>query len=221
MRLFQFYEESNEHGITSTLNKFVFRNTEFVVVAKDLTDLKPAQDSLLENGLRFLDISSENLKKTDIRYPVKSRYYKLLKYTEKGYHVFAVVKGDELIGDVGYMTDEMSRLTPIRDLKWFGIELGEREAYMFDMFVSAHQRENNVTNLLVSNALNALKEKGKLRAYGYYDSDNIPALWFHRMHGYKELDKVKIQQFFVFKRVVGDSLLKQNKKIEITKRRTD
>lgn len=116
--------------------------------------------------------------------------------------MFAIVKGNELIGDVGYMTDTMSEHSSLKDLKRFGIELGGKDAYMFDMFVCPDQRGNNITNLLVSHALNALKEKGKERVYGYYDSDNVPALWFHRMHGYKEFDKVKIQQFLAFKRVL-------------------
>lgn len=201
MRYFQFQEEYKEHGIRATLEKFICRTTEFILVVKDLSNLKPAKDDLSIYGMRFMEISSDNLKTTALNYPVKSRYYKLSKYTKKGYKIFAILKGNELIADVCYITAKMSKLSPIEDLKWFKMQLKENETYMFDMFVKTGQRGSNVTNSLVNHALNALKEKAKLKVYGYYDSDNIPALWFHRMHGYKELEKIKTQQFFVFKRV--------------------
>lgn len=215
MRYFQFYEGYKERGMRSTLQKLNFRATEFVPVVKELTELKSAKELLPQDGLHFMEISATNLPETNLKYPVKSRYYKFLRYTKKGYKVFAVVKGDELLGDVCYMTAEMSKRSPIEDLKWFRIQLKENEAYMFDMFINAEHRGNNVTDLLIRYALSTLRKKGKKRAYGYYDSDNIPALWFHRVHGYKELGKIKIQQFIVFKRVI-DSLPDTTKRYEKT-----
>ncbi len=202
MRYFQFHEGYKEHGMRSTLQKLNFRATEFVPVVKELTELKSKKDTLSQYGLHFMEISAANLPETNLQYPVKSRYYKFLRYTKKGYNVFAVVKGDELLGDVCYMTAEMSKRSPIEDLEWFRIQLKENEAYMFDMFINADHRGKKITDLLLSHALSTLRKKGKKRAYGYYDSANIPALWFHRMHGYKELQKIRIQQFILFKRVI-------------------
>lgn len=209
MRYFQFYEGYKEQGMSLTLQKTIFRATEFVPVVKDLTGLKSPKETLAQNGLHFIEISAADLPEMNLKYPVKSRYYKVLKYTKKGYKIFAVVKGDELLGDVCYMTDEMSKRSPIEDLDWFRIQLKANEAYMFDMFVNANHRGNDLAGLLLSHALSTLREKGKKRAYGYYDSGNIPALWFHRMHGYKELDRIKILQFIVFKKVI-DSLGEYN-----------
>jgi ribosomal protein S18 acetylase RimI-like enzyme len=119
----------------------------------------------------------------------------MLKYLDNGYHGFSILKGKEIIGDIWYLNLNKSG-TGVKhpDLKLLDIKLKEKESYMFDMYIKPEERGNGTVNFLLGNALNALKEKGVMKVYGYYTAGNVPALWIHRTLGYKELKKLKVQR---------------------------
>jgi len=58
----------------------------------------------------------------------------------------------------------------------------------------------DLVNLLHGSALKALKDKGYERVYGYCTADNLPALWVHRIMGYKELGRLKMHRVGSFTR---------------------
>jgi L-amino acid N-acyltransferase YncA len=58
------------------------------------------------------------------------------------------------------------------------------------MYVRPEERGGGAVNYMLWKALNSLREEGFKRAYGYCAADNLPALWVHRIIGYKELDTI-------------------------------
>jgi GNAT superfamily N-acetyltransferase len=80
------------------------------------------------------------------------------------------------------------------------IQLGEDEAYMFDMYVTPDSRGKVAAGYLLSNALQDLKDSGFTRVYGFYEKDNLPALWIHRLFGYRELGKRKVSRLLLYRK---------------------
>ncbi len=199
LRLFQFREACQSVGMKSAIKKLIIWKREIYPVLKELDEVTP-MDAQRFIGLQLIEITKQNYDPHRYFLPFKSRKYKLQKYLKDGYRAFAAISGKEIAGEVWYTTSG-SDYKIISDLKLLNIRLAEDEVYMFDMFVSPHQRSRHVNDFLVNRSLMALKRKGYQRVYGYFDSDNIPALWFHRKHKYTELEKLDVTQFFLMKRV--------------------
>jgi GNAT superfamily N-acetyltransferase len=85
------------------------------------------------------------------------------------------------------------------DLQWLGINLEKNQVYSFDLFLDPQKRGDNAAAYLQSSFLEHLKEKGIRKVYGYFWSDNIPALWVHRQLKYRELNSVTVNRFFFIK----------------------
>jgi GNAT superfamily N-acetyltransferase len=199
MRYFQFREACESIGVRSAAKKLVYWQRQVIPVVKNLENVELIKNKGFEE-LEFFEITKADDDPHRFFHPVKSRKYKRHKYLNEGFKAFAVINGHEIAGDVWY-TDAKSANKPISDLKWLNIRLAQNEAYMFDMFVSPHQRGHHVNNFLVNRAMMALKHKGFKKIYGYYNADNLAALWFHRMHRYTELEKLTVKQFILSKKV--------------------
>ena len=199
MRYLQFCESCKSIGIISALKKLIVWKRQVILVVKNLETLKHIENKSFEK-LKFVEITKDNYDHFNLIYPVKSREYKMQKYLNDGFKAFIAVCGNELAGDVWYTTADASN-TNLSDLKWLNIQMTKNEAYMFDMFVNPDKRRHHVTDFIVNRSFIALKQKGYKRIYGYYDSDNVAALWFHRMHKYTELKKMTVKQTFLTKKV--------------------
>lgn len=199
MRYFQFIESCNSVGILPAFKKLILWKREIIPVVKELGTLKRIDNKGFKRW-ELYEITKDNYEQDRYLHSIKSRKYKMKKYLNDGCKAFVVTNGNEIAGDVWYTTAKISN-NNFHDLKWLNLCLKENEAYMFDMFVSPEQREHHVNDFLVNRSLIALKQKGFKRIYGYYDSDNIPALWFHRKHRYTELKKLNVKQTLLTKRV--------------------
>jgi hypothetical protein len=195
-------------GFYSVLNKVFFLNKEIVIVEKDLNSLEPLPLIPEKMNIKFIEINKEQTENTLHVYSLKSRHLKMLNNLDRGYKGFAIVKGNEVIGDIWYVSPTQSKtVRRDPDLKLYNINLNEKDVYMFDMYLKPEERGGGKVNFLLRNVLNALKEMGFIKVYGYYMADNLPALWVHRMLGYKELKRFKVQRilfvnFKSFKKLV-------------------
>lgn len=194
----QILEIWETHGFFSVLHEAVYINRGIVPVEKDLNSLKPLKLSPNKLKVEFIEIEKDSVENRRLEYPLKSRYLKLFKNLDKGYKGFAIVEGNQVIGDLWYFSSNKSMPTH-PDLKLLNIHFSEKDVYLFDMYIKPEKRgEGRVTSLL-GEALMTLKNKGFKKAYGYYMADNIPALWMHRMLGYKELHRLKWNRFIFLK----------------------
>jgi hypothetical protein len=133
-------------------------------------------------------------------FPVRNRFLKAAHYLDKGYRGFALVNGNEVIGDIWYAAApaaENGTIPP--DVKWLGIRCKDCYAYTFDMYVNPAKRGGAMAALLQLGALHELKKMGFDRAFGYFWSNNIPALWIHRTLKWSEHARIKMTRFFFIK----------------------
>ena len=198
VRLNQFFETWKSEGFSSVRKKAFFFNKTVIPAVKDLSRLAAVKVSDKTSDVAFVEILDEHFAEKDFKFPTKSRAMRVGKNLKKGYRGFAVVRGDEVLGDMWYCTgggpDAMRRHPDLEWFAWFGVTLGDKDVCMFEMYVKPQERGGGLVNLLHGNALKALKDKGFERVYGYCTIDNLPALWVHRIMGYKELGRLKMHR---------------------------
>jgi GNAT superfamily N-acetyltransferase len=121
---------------------------------------------------------------------------------KKGCRAFVLIKNERIIGDIWYVPPATSNPRPHEDLDLLGIDLGPTDVYAFDMHVSKHERGKDLATSFMGSVLRELRGMGYTRAYGYYLSSNIPALWIHRLIGYKEMPGIGLKRFAFYRRSV-------------------
>jgi GNAT superfamily N-acetyltransferase len=201
----QFLEEAQEKSFREAFRKSVAKcittNQVVVPVYNNLASLKQAGKTDATSPLEFLVINRYNVASVAAMVKTPSRRLKVLHLTQSGFYAYAVVSNGEIIGDIWCATPRDVKRNPIHpDLPWLGITSGNNDAYMFDMYVIPDSRGKVITSFLLGSALSNLKEQGFDKVYGFYEKNNLPALWTHRLFGYSELGKRKSVRFLFFKK---------------------
>lgn len=204
IRLNQFLEEMRENSFSNALRKalgtFFSLNRVVVPTYKDLSSVQDPDEPNTIEKLEFLVLNKGNVDKAISMYRVESRRLKAIHNVALGYIAFAVAVNDEIAGDIWCATPLDIGVRPIHpDLKWLGIDCGEKETYMFDMNVRPEKRGRAISNYMLGKALFSLRERGYLKVYGYYENENISALWVHRLAGYTDMKKKKVRQLFFYR----------------------
>ena len=203
IRYNQFVEEAREKSprdaIKKAVSTYLQMNRVVVPVYNDLAKVKQPAKAEDTAALEFIVVDRENVGSLTAMNKVTSRRLKVAYNTGWGYYSYAVVSKGEIVGDIWCATPGNIQSRPIHpDLEWLGIECGKNEAYMFDMYVTPDSRGKVITGFLLSNALEHLKRGGFSRVYGFYEKNNLPALWTHRLFGYTELQKRKITRIGIY-----------------------
>lgn len=198
LRALQFRERVRERGLLGTCRFALYRSEEAVPVEKDLGTLGP-RAAPPGPGLRLLELGPESAGAISLERRDASRLARAERYFRRGYRTLVLARGGEAIGDVWYVSPRTARTPEIhRHLGWFGIELGWDDVYMFDMHVTAGERGGGIATHFMSSVLHHLRDGGVRRAFGYFDARNTPALWMHRLLGFRELPRVVIRKVLVF-----------------------
>ncbi len=188
-------------GLVSTFNEIFYLNREAIVTEKDLRSLKPMSHSLSESNSEIIEINKNNFEKLHLKYTLRSRYLKALSNLNKGYESFAIVRGNEVLGDVWYATSANSKQTSIHpDIKWLGIDFGGKDVYAYDVYVKTEERENLLSVSLYSATLHRFREKGFVKVYGYAWADNTPSLFLSKLFRFKELKRVKLHRLLFIRK---------------------
>lgn len=122
---------------------------------------------------------------------------KARRYRRQGYRGYAAVRGGHPVGVVWSVRPVESRARGIHpDLRWLRLRLADDEAYMFDMYIEPEQRGLALCTALFRAGYRALRAQGVTRVKGYYVSSNKPAVWMHRIAGYREVARVRVRRSF-------------------------
>ena len=205
IRWHQFLEESKDKSYRDAFRKSIAKclmtNQIVVPVFNSLGNLKPATKTEATSGLELLVVDKANVESVAAMQKTTSRRLKLAHNTQSGYYAYAVASNGEIIGDIWCATPRSVNVDPIHpDLPWLGITCGEKDAYMFDMYVIPDSRGKVITSYLLGGALHHLKQDGFDKVYGFYEKNNLAALWTHRLFGYSELGKRKSFRFLFYKK---------------------
>ena len=203
MRVIQVYEFIINNGLSSFLHEVFYRNRTAIVVEKNLIEFDADKGHPENCPVNVIELRPEFLAENKFNYTVKNRYLKASQYLRKGYEGCAIIRDEKIVGDIWFTTPNKNAVNYCHpDCKWLQISCAEDQVYTFDMFLSPDERGNNLASLLQTSALKALSQKGFTKAYGYYWSDNIPALWVHRMGKWRELKRLKVNRFLFFKQAL-------------------
>lgn len=198
-------EESKEKSYGEAFRKAVAKcitsNQIVVPVYNSLSKLKQAARTEATSQLEFLVVNGANVESVASMQRTSSRRLKMAYNTRKGYRAYAVLSNGAIVGDIWCASPREVHTDPLHpDLPWLGITCGKNDAYMFDMYVIPDSRGKEITSYLLGSALSHLKEAGFDRVYGFYEKNNLAALWTHRMFGYSELGKRKSVRFLFYKK---------------------
>lgn len=196
-KFFQFREHWRHDGFISACRTALYKEEEAVPVEKDLNSLPPLKGP--EDGLHLVDITPKTFSSLSLEYSLRSRRKRAESYFRRGYRGLAMVRNGKVVGDVWYVSCTSSRLPEIHPhVKWFGFNLSENEVYMFDMQVVTDQRGGGLATFFMNSCLHYLRSKGYQKAFGYFNAINIPALWVHRLIGFREFPHFIIRRIFFF-----------------------
>ena len=202
----QVLEILKEKDRLRSVSQCVYWCGEMVPVERDLSSVSPVDALLRKLNAELIRLSPDNYGDYHLTYPVGSRRYKALRYLSRGYHSFTLVRDNEVLGDVWHARVGATRAELAhRDFNVLGISPGEKDVYLFDMFIDPNRRGQSLALPLLGGALYGLGQEGCLKGYGFFKADNIPALWVHRMLKYKELPRVRIRRILGVTRVLSRS----------------
>ena len=201
MRVVQAIEMVTLGSIKNLLKETWYLNREAVPVEIELSRLRPVDDFPRPADEEVVELTPELLSRRELAYPVKSRYLKTLNYLKHGYRGYALLKGDAVKGDIWCADSRMKDGRKHPDETWLGIRCHAGEVYTFDMYVDPGKRGGNIAAALQNGALHELKKRGFTKAYGFFWSDNVPALWVHRTLRWHELSRVRASRLLLSRKL--------------------
>jgi GNAT superfamily N-acetyltransferase len=155
-------------GMKKTIKDLVYFNREIILVEKDL-DTWERKD--YDINLNYIVVDKHNSKVIEKKFNLPLFDH----YAQNNCNSVIAVKDNKCLGFIRWTEDKN-----FQDLRKFGIELKANEAYMFDFFVFPEHRGSSAGKDISYYAIENLKKRGISRYFGYFFSDNFPALWWHR-----------------------------------------
>ena len=176
---------SRMDGMRDMLRELVYVNRTMVVIEKDIRESRPAPES----EIRFEVVDNSNLKE----YGGRAEWRIVSHYCRRGARCVMAYREDTLLGYQFY-----TRENSFRDLLKMGVSMGKDEAYLFDLFVFPEHRGTDVPKVITAWTFNHLVSEGISKIYGFYYSDNIRSLWWHRaVLKCKELKRIRVNRIFM------------------------
>ncbi|GBC63760.1 hypothetical protein DENIS_4758 [Desulfonema ishimotonii] len=181
-------------SLQGVFKEILYFNRIMVVIEKKIS----AQPRAEADNIRFIIATDSNYKEYQHKYNMENLSY----YCERGARCLIAVRGDKCLGYQFWTRDNQ-----FRDLKMLDLKLKENEAYLFDLFVFKELRGTSLPKIISAEAFNHLVSEGVNKIYGYYFSDNIKALWWHKFYlKCREINRVRIHRVF-FLELVGRRLM--------------
>ncbi|NOZ61320.1 MAG: hypothetical protein GXO74_06530 [Calditrichaeota bacterium] len=187
-------------SLCKSVRESLFWCSEIVVCAKNLNNVNSFSNNILNHDFKLADLPNSDRENNNFQFSCKIRKLKAKQYFAKGYSCFAAVNGSQIIADVWYLIPKKgNRQIKHEHFPWFGFQIENNDAYMFDMYITDQSRGGGLVNALLNFSFSQLKNYGYRRVYGTYRKDNLPALWMHRTAGYEELFQVKVYRLLFFR----------------------
>jgi GNAT superfamily N-acetyltransferase len=155
-------------GVSKTLKDLLYFNREIILVEKDLVAWEPKD---FDQSFEYIIVDRDNSRMIEKRFNLPLFYH----YTQNNCNSVIAVKDNKCLGFIRWTEDKN-----FQDLQKFGIKLEPDQAYMFDFFIFPEYRGSSAGKDISHYAILNLKNKGISKYFGYFFSDNFPALWWHR-----------------------------------------
>src|SRR3989304_4619039 len=145
MRAVQIYEFIMSNGWNAVFKEVIYWNRKATVVEKDISEARFREEIFRDANVEFVELHPETFSKRKFVYVFKNRYLKAMHYFGRGYGCHALLRGNEVIGDIWYYAPrESNGLSDHADLHWLGITLGLDSVYSFDIYFLPAERGKNL-----------------------------------------------------------------------------
>jgi len=196
LRIQEVVDAFKDGGWKNLLEKRFYFNRVLTPCEMDLESLPELEKPALDKPFQIVQLTEELAESGNLVFPVKSRHLKAKVKMRKGLSCFVLLKDQLVVGDIWCdCPADRDEKASHADLGWLGIENRPGEVYAFDMFIEPKERGSNLAGPFMKGFLYVLKDRGFRRAYGYYWSDYLPALWMHRILKFKEREQMKVWRF--------------------------
>lgn len=196
---YQMLEAFQEGGLKGMLHPRFFGKRKATPVVMELSAVTWPADTFQNSRYQFVELKIEELRQ--LTFSVPSRGLKASRNLKRGWRGFALIQGNQVIGDIWCVTPSQKGHPVIHsDIAMLGITCGDKDAYAFDMQISTAHRGQNLAAPFQRALQATLKTEGWHKVYGYYWDDNLPALWVHRMLKFKELPKREVSRFLFYQK---------------------
>ena len=108
MRLVQIWDFIKTDGFASFLRNSIYINRKAILIEKNLLEVNDSKRFLRQSNIKFEEITADTFNNKNYQFSVKNRYLKALHYLKKGYSGYAIVKGNDVIGDIWYSATRKS-----------------------------------------------------------------------------------------------------------------
>lgn len=179
-------------GISKILKDLLFYNREVILCEKDLSSFTPDK---IDDSLEYTVVDKDNSLSVEKKFNLPIFDF----YAQNNCKTLIATIDSKLVGFIRWTTDKN-----FKDIQKFGLNLESDQAYMFDFFVFPEYRGGPAGKDISYFALNNLKNSGITKYFGFFYSDNFPALWWHRtICKTKEFKKIMVHKFFIFEIIDG------------------
>jgi len=174
------------------INYYIYTDIEEVILQKDLVDEEYKTKSNVQvreaDHQKVMQFCSEN---PDLR-DEKIRY---LSYLDNHYHGALAELDGKIIGGVWWFDHRLDQVDIHPHLVRYKLNLKPGEVWSFDLFILSQDRGSGISNDFFKLFRKYLRNAEYTRLYGHVSSSNLPAVWLHKLQGYKPVKTVKSHLF--------------------------
>ena len=183
-------------GLQKTFKEMFFYNREIAVVEKNIDSYGTSK---YDKNITYTVVNRKNSKQIEEKFNLPLFDH----YAKKNCITLIATQNNECLGFIRWTRDKN-----FRDLKKFRIDLKDDQAYMFDFFLFPKYRGTPLGKDISTVAIDRLRSLGISKFFGYFFSDNLPALWWHRaILDAVEFKKIKTHRFLTMELVDGKLFL--------------
>jgi GNAT superfamily N-acetyltransferase len=118
---------------------------------------------------------------------------KFLSYLDCGYRPLLAEIDGRIVGHIWWHDHRLDRTSLHPQVIRLGIDLAPGEVYSFDLFLLPQHRGGGASNDLFGLFRKHLRDAGYTKVYGVASASNLPAVWIHKLQGYRTVRTVESQ----------------------------
>jgi GNAT superfamily N-acetyltransferase len=111
-------------------------------------------------------------------------------YLDNGYHALLAERGGEIVGFVWWHDHRVEPKRRHPHLTRYGLTLEPGQVWGFDLYLLEQHRGKGTSNDFFASFRVMLRDRGYTRVFGHVDARNLPAVWLHKLQGYKPVKTV-------------------------------
>lgn len=159
-----------------------------VVMVKELANDR----SKVKSDMRAVPGDRQTVQRLCQAHPeLRRQWSKCASYFDNGYHALLAEVDGRIVGHIWWHDHRVPPGSVHPHLVRFGLELEPGQVWGFDLYLLEDARGGGASNDFFALFRRHLRELGYERVYGHVDAANTPAVWLHKLQGYKKVKAIE------------------------------